>query len=98
AMSSMTLVAALIILTWGSRWCRSAMLIGGIFVVTIAWTRLYLGVHFPSDILAGWMVALAWVVGVSLVIKPNAPQRTQLTTSATETTLSHREARSLRSK
>jgi membrane-associated phospholipid phosphatase len=38
--------------------------------VAIAWTRLYLGVHFPSDILAGWMVSLAWVIGVSVFIKP----------------------------
>lgn len=70
AMTSMTLVAALVILTWGSVWCWLVLIFGSAFVVAIAWTRLYLGVHFPSDILAGWMVSLAWAIGVSLFIKP----------------------------
>lgn len=70
AMSSMTLVAALVILTWGTRWFWSVVIIGSLFVLVIAWTRLYLGVHYPSDILAGWMASIAWAVGVSLLIKP----------------------------
>lgn len=74
ATTSMTLVAALVILTWGSRWCWLVALSGGSFVITIAWTRLYLGVHFPTDILAGWLVSLAWAIGVSLVIRPHLTQ------------------------
>ena len=70
AMSSMTLVAVLVILTWGSRWRWSVLIVGAIFVLVIGWTRLYLGVHYPSDILAGWMASVAWAVGVSLVIRP----------------------------
>lgn len=70
AMSSMVLIAVLVIITWGSRWCWWVLVAGGAFVVTIGWTRLYLGVHFPSDILAGWMLSLAWAVGVSLLIHP----------------------------
>ncbi len=70
AMSSMTLVAALVILTWNSRWRWPVLVTGGIFVLAIGWTRLYLGVHYPSDILAGWMVSVAWAVGVSLLIRP----------------------------
>lgn len=71
AMTSMSLAAALVILTWGSRWSWLIGLGGALFVPTIAWTRLYLGVHFPSDILAGWMVSLAWAIGVSLAIRPH---------------------------
>ncbi len=70
AMSSMTLVAALLILTWNSRWRLPVLLVGGLFVLAIGWTRLYLGVHYPSDILAGWMVSIAWAIGVSLLIRP----------------------------
>lgn len=80
AMSSMTLVAALVILTWGTRWCGWTSAIGGLFVLIIAWTRLYLGVHFPSDILAGWMVSLAWAIGVSLVIRPQLESSIEQTT------------------
>lgn len=71
AMSSMTLVAALVILTWGTYWCWLALILGGLFVLAIGWTRLYLGVHYPSDILAGWMVSVGWAVGVSLLIRPH---------------------------
>ena len=70
AVASMTFVTTMVILTWGTRWCWLILSLGSIFVVAIAWARLYLGVHFPSDILAGWMVALAWAIGVSAVLKP----------------------------
>ncbi|MBE9019165.1 phosphatase PAP2 family protein, partial [Chroococcidiopsidales cyanobacterium LEGE 13417] len=64
------LVAVLVILSWGSRWRWWVLAIGTIFVLVIGWTRLYLGVHYPSDILAGWTASIAWAVGVSWVIKP----------------------------
>lgn len=71
AMSSMTFVAMLVILSWNSRWRWLVLSVGTLFVVAIGWTRLYLGVHYPSDILAGWMAALSWAIGVSLLIQPN---------------------------
>jgi membrane-associated phospholipid phosphatase len=74
AMASMTFVAALVILIWGTRWCGLVLALGSAFVIAIGWTRLYLGVHFPSDILAGWTAALAWAIGVSLVLKPRVFQ------------------------
>ena len=72
AMASMTLVAALVILTWRSRWRWLVLAIGSVFVLAIAWTRLYLGVHYPSDIVAGWSASIAWAIGVSVLIKPNS--------------------------
>ncbi|MBE9182809.1 phosphatase PAP2 family protein [Oculatella sp. LEGE 06141] len=71
AMASMAFVAALVVLTWGSRWCGLAVTGGSLFVVAIAWTRLYLGVHYPSDIAAGWLISIAWAIGMSLLVKPN---------------------------
>ncbi|WNZ43962.1 phosphatase PAP2 family protein [Leptolyngbya boryana CZ1] len=70
AMSSMTFVTVLIILTWQTKWRWWVLLLGGLFVLMIAWTRLYLGVHYPSDILAGWLISIAWAIGVSLLINP----------------------------
>ncbi|PSF37283.1 PA-phosphatase [Aphanothece hegewaldii CCALA 016] len=63
---SMMLFVALVNLSWGTRWCKWVMIVGGLFVVGIGWTRLYLGVHYPSDVLAGWMLAIAWGIGVNL--------------------------------
>ncbi|MEA5535165.1 phosphatase PAP2 family protein [Crocosphaera sp. XPORK-15E] len=67
AMGSMTLVIALLILTWGTPWRSLVGILGGLFVLVIAWTRLYLGVHFPSDILGGWILAIPWTIGMSLL-------------------------------
>jgi undecaprenyl-diphosphatase len=88
-MMSMTLVATLVILTWGSVWCWVVLIVGSLFVLAIAWTRLYLGVHFPSDILAGWMVSIAWAIGVSLIIRPHLTKLSIVseTPAAEETTL-----------
>jgi undecaprenyl-diphosphatase len=35
----------------------------------IGFTRIYLGVHWPSDVAAGWAVGGLWAVGSSLVAK-----------------------------
>ncbi|MBW4582183.1 MAG: phosphatase PAP2 family protein [Tildeniella nuda ZEHNDER 1965/U140] len=82
AMSSMTFVAALLLLTWGSRWSVWVASLGSAFVVAIGWTRLYLGVHFPSDILAGWLISIAWAIGVSLIIQPRIVQLSDLAADA----------------
>jgi undecaprenyl-diphosphatase len=88
AMTSMTLVAILLILTWHRPWRWLVLTVGSLYLLVIAWTRLYLGVHFPSDILVGWMVALAWAIGVSLIIKPNVHRHTAVnSTIKTGTTL-----------
>jgi undecaprenyl-diphosphatase len=71
AMASMTFVVMIAILSWNSRWRWFVLIAGTLFVILIGWTRLYLGVHYPSDILAGWMAALSWAVGVSILIRPN---------------------------
>jgi undecaprenyl-diphosphatase len=74
AMSSMTFIAVLVILLWGSRWQWPMTIFGGLFVLMIGWTRLYLGVHYPSDIIAGWAVSIGWAVGLALIIRPHARQ------------------------
>jgi membrane-associated phospholipid phosphatase len=98
AMTSMTLVAILVILAWHTPWRWLVLTIGTVYLLTIAWTRIYLGVHFPSDILAGWMVALSWAIGVSLIIKPNLHRVSTINSNTrVETTLIAEEKQSINS-
>jgi undecaprenyl-diphosphatase len=88
AMASMVFVVALGVLTWGTRWWNWVLGLGSLFVVVIGWTRLYLGVHYPSDILAGWMLSLAWAIGVAVVVKPyRAQANAVLETTTLETAM-----------
>jgi undecaprenyl-diphosphatase len=68
AMGSMALAAALVVLLWPTRWRWLTLVVGSVFVLLVGLSRVYLGVHYPSDIVAGWMASLAWVTGVSLVL------------------------------
>jgi membrane-associated phospholipid phosphatase len=66
AMCSMATAAALAVLFRRSQWRAHVTVIAAFCVLLIGVSRPYLGVHFPSDILAGWTAALAWVVGLAL--------------------------------
>jgi undecaprenyl-diphosphatase len=68
AMGSMTLALALVLLAWPTRWRWPVLAAMAAFVPMVGLSRVYLGVHWPSDILAGWAAASAWVVGVYLLV------------------------------
>ena len=68
AMGSMTLAVVLALLAWHSRWRWPVLVVAIAFALLVGASRVYLGVHFPSDILAGWTAALAWTVGTYAVV------------------------------
>lgn len=73
AMGSATLATAVVVLCWHTAWRWPALLLGVGFVLWVGTSRVYLGVHFPSDILAGWAAAVTWVCAVTLIVRPNPP-------------------------
>ena len=48
-----------------ARWIVAAT--GILLVLLIGFSRLYLGVHYPTDVLAGYLAAPLWVVSVGAV-------------------------------
>jgi undecaprenyl-diphosphatase len=80
ATASLALVAALWILCpvvisprlrWVATWVIG--LLGGSFALVIAWTRLYLGLHFVTDILGGWSLALGGAIALARWLPASTP-------------------------
>src|SRR5262245_8544481 len=44
----------------GWRWRTFVVALGAFLVFLIGFSRVYLGVHWPSDVLAGWVAGALW--------------------------------------
>lgn len=75
AMGTMAMAAALVVLCWPTRARWLVLVAATIFVVAVGVSRLYLGVHFPSDVLAGWLSSLSWVSGLQQIRHARWPFR-----------------------
>lgn len=70
AMGSAAMVTALGFVLWRRRGQWPAWTLGPLFVLGVGWSRLYLGVHYPSDVLAGWTGSVGWVAGLHVLFSP----------------------------
>ena len=73
-MSSATFVAALVVLTWPTRWRIPAAVAGALALAAVGLSRLVLGAHYPSDVLGGWSFAFAWVAALLLAERVLTPR------------------------
>ena len=79
AMASAALAFALIAVTWNTRWRWLVIVLTGLYTLMIGFTRLYLGVHYPTDVIGGWFVSAAWVSIVVLMLYGRLAKHTRLT-------------------
>lgn len=71
AMITAALGLSLIFICWNTRFRWLAVALGSSFIIVIGFSRLYLGVHYPTDILAGWVVSGAWLSTVVTIVNVN---------------------------
>jgi undecaprenyl-diphosphatase len=38
-----------------------------LLALIIGFTRVYMGVHYPTDVIGGWMLGLAWAIVCGLI-------------------------------
>jgi len=67
AMTSSTVAVLVVAAAWPTRWRVPALLVAVPYVLLVGLCRVYLGVHYPSDVLAGWCVTAAWTAVVVAV-------------------------------
>jgi membrane-associated phospholipid phosphatase len=58
------LALALVGAAWLSKPPWPGLMLALILAAGIGWSRVYLGVHWTSDVLAGWVIAAAWITSV----------------------------------
>ena len=62
ASDTAALGVALVMVTWDTSWRIPMLVACALFVALVGVSQLILGVHYPSDILAGWLWAASWAL------------------------------------
>lgn len=73
SIASSALALTTVYLLRNSKYKNVALLLAIPYMVLIGFTRMYLGVHYPTDVIAGWLVSGIWL-GIVIVIVSFTPR------------------------
>lgn len=69
SMLSASVALSVLLLLWPTKWRWPALALALAWPILVGLSRLYIGVHFPSDVLAGWCSGLAWTMGIYFILR-----------------------------
>lgn len=71
---AVALAFALYFLVRGTRWGVITAWAGAVLAVVVAWSRIYIGVHYPSDVVASFLATTAIVIVLAGLWNRYAPR------------------------
>jgi membrane-associated phospholipid phosphatase len=72
---SFALALVVVILSWKSNYRLAFVASATLFIFLIGLSRVYLTVHYPTDVIAGWILAAIWVLVSALTLNIIPPSR-----------------------
>lgn len=77
AVCYLTIGALLAEQTEDARVRRYFLAVAAIITLLVGLSRVYLGVHYPTDVLAGWLIGTGWAIGSFLIARVRRQHRQQ---------------------
>jgi len=71
------LTVTLVALLWRTGWRWPLIVVGTLYTLLMGAARVYVGVHYPTDVLGGWALGTGWAAGTAMVLWPRLRQAQQ---------------------
>lgn len=69
ALITAAFAVTVVVIGWKSRFKWLILAIASLYTLSVGLSRLYLGVHYPTDVVAGWCLGAAWAIVVALIMR-----------------------------